>query len=168
MILRAPTSFLTAVIAAQAAAAGSPYLSDAVKLLYLPIGHRIDPSGVASGISRPASYETAHSALGDGRAKWERPVATGTTATAFISAGSQSLTGLPNPSAPHVPPAPQRQWLLRIPALPGLDASAGLMKTLHLNEEAAVDATPNEANWLLALGFTPYTPTSGAPVPAIA
>jgi len=178
MILRAPSRFLTAIVEAQAALANTTHLADAVKLFHQPprmVPHREGESpttarGLQPATSAPAPAMAPH--LGP-----MQLIASGAAACAHIDPASRSLTGLRSPYAcddPNkelhrqwTPPVAERAWVLIIPQMPGLDGSAGVMKTLQLNEEAAVEVDASNANWLLALGFTPYAPTSGAPVPSI-
>jgi hypothetical protein len=153
MILRASTAFLNRVIAAQAAAPSN--LSDAIKLFHL----------------HPNTYVGTDNV---GRPNWDRhgpnaaankaaPVAVGTAATAYINPGSRALTGLPNPSAPYSPPIASRGWILNIPSgVPGLE---DVVTAIDLNEECAADFAPGTG--AAQLGFTSYSPTSGAPLQTV-
>ena len=93
------------------------------------------------------------------------PVAVGAAAAAFVSPGTQTLTGLPNPGPGTSPPVPNRSWRLVIPASQAVAAGLNLERDIEINEECACQAA--EPNSLLQLGFTPYTPTTAAPIPAI-
>jgi hypothetical protein len=57
-----------------------------------------------------------------------------------------------------------RSWTLAIPASQA-NQSLGLMHAIVLGEYCETSAT--EPGWLLALGFTPYTPVSSVPIPQI-
>ena len=131
MILRAPSSFLTAIIANPAN----------LRLYYA--------TSPTSGVS-PAS---------------NAPVAVGAAAAAFVSPGTQTLTGLPNPGPGPSPPVPNRAWRLVIPAAQGITAALGIIRDIELGEFCECSAS--DPKDLLALGFTPYTPTTSAPIPAI-
>ncbi len=92
------------------------------------------------------------------------PIATGAAAGAFINAGSQILTGMPAQPGP-APTVPNRSWRLVIFPSQAIAAGLHLERPIELNEECALQA--GDPTDLLALGFTPYAPVSGAPLPLV-
>jgi hypothetical protein len=123
-ILRAPVSFLNAIIANPAA----------LKLSY------------ASG-----QVNATHDVL----------IASGAAVVPYINAPGQVLTGLPTYGALATN---ARAYRLQVPASQAIAASLGLERDIELGEFCELQAS--DPKDLLALGFTPYTPTNSAPIPS--
>jgi hypothetical protein len=137
-ILRAPTAFLNAIIAAPAN----------LRLYY------------SSSYGQPAVAGQAN------WVPVNTLIAQGAAVTPFINAGSRILTGLPTYANPALA-LNARAYRLVIPAGQGMPGAVGgnFPRDIELGEFCeCVAADPVD---LLALGFTAYTPTNAVPIPQI-
>ena len=90
------------------------------------------------------------------------PVATGATAAGFINTGAQTITGPAQLSPSPALALNQRSWTLTIPSSQQTGV-LGVQRDINLGEFC--ETVAEEPGWLLALGFTPYTPVSAVPIP---